>query len=97
MRHAWFVPEGLIYALVAGVLARAVLGHHRPGVAVAVMAGVFGTLAGAPVAHAVSGDHEFHAFQPESLIAGFGGAIVLLVFYRVVRSRLAPSERHIFF
>ena len=97
IRHAGLVPEGLIYAVIAGLVAREVLGREKPNVAVAVLAGVLGTVVGSWLVHRIGGSHQFHAFRPESLIAGLGTAIVLLFAYRTAKDRLYPDQRRIFF
>lgn len=87
---------GLVIAACAGLAARELFQRGRPGVAVALVAGLMGTVAGSPVAHMVSGDHEFHAFRPESFIAGFLGAILLLALYRGTQERTRGSEPRLF-
>lgn len=68
----------------------------RPPWPLALVAGILGTVAGAPVAHRISGTHEFHAFQPESFIAGLSGALILLMVIRFVKRRVGPSEPRLF-
>lgn len=87
---------GLLLALIAGLLARAAFRRGPPSIPVALLAGVAGTVVGSPVAHAVSGEHEFHAFRPESFIAAIGGAVVLLWLQRRVVHRADPDDRRIF-
>lgn len=91
------VPEGLIYAVIAGLLARETQGRQKPNVAIAVLAGILGTVVGAWLVHRIGGSHQFHAFRPESFVAGLGAAIVILFAYRLVRGRLHPDQRRIFF
>jgi uncharacterized membrane protein YeaQ/YmgE (transglycosylase-associated protein family) len=87
---------GLIYALLAGLVARSVFRVPRPPFALALAAGVAGTVVGAPIAHRISGEHEFHAFQPESFIAGIIGAFVVLSIVRLVARRVSSSDDRLF-
>lgn len=87
---------GLILAILAGLTARSVVPSPRPPVLAAAAAGVTGMIVGAPVAHRISGGHEFHAFQPESFIAGFVGALLILFLVRGITQKLAPDDRRLF-
>ncbi len=90
------VIVGLLISILAGLTARSVLPSPRPPVLLAGAAGVTGMVLGAPVAHRISSGHEFHAFQPESFIAGFVGALLILLVVRRIARRLAPDDRRLF-
>lgn len=87
---------GLLLSLIAGLLARFAFRRGRPGIVAAMLAGMVGAVFGSPVVHQISGEHEFHAFRPESFIAAIGGAIVLLWIHRRVRERGHPGDRRLF-
>lgn len=91
------VLEGLLIALVAGLCARLAVPEPRPGILAATVCGVLGMIIGAPVAHAVSGEHEFHAFRPESFLAAALAALLLLLLFRRVRRRPDAAERRLFY
>lgn len=87
---------GLILATLAGLTARLMLPAPRAPFLLAVAAGVIGMVVGSPVAHRISGGHEFHAFKPESFIAGLVGALVILSVTRIITRRFAPDDRRLF-
>lgn len=87
---------GMALALLAGLLARGCVRGGRPGVAVSLAAGLIGAILGSPAVHALSGEHEFHAFRPESFIAALVGSWLLLSLYTAIRGRSQPSERRLF-
>lgn len=91
------MPEGLIYALAAGLAAREMVGREKPGVLPSVVAGLLGTVVGAWLLHRLGGSHQFHAFQPESFVAGLVAALLLLIAYRLLRARIRPQSRRIFY
>ncbi|MTD47419.1 hypothetical protein GKE82_25470 [Conexibacter sp. W3-3-2] len=86
------VLAGILIAALAGLFARLMVPEPKPPRAAAVLAGFLGMLSGAPIAHKISADHEFHAFRPESTIAAVAGAYVLLVLLRLVIRRFGASE-----
>ncbi|UTI63354.1 GlsB/YeaQ/YmgE family stress response membrane protein [Paraconexibacter antarcticus] len=94
--HGAAVLAGLAIALIAGLSARWLLRVPRPGIVVAAACGVVGMVIGAPIVHAISGEHEFHAFRPESFIAALLTALVLLLLYRRISRRPDAGERRLF-
>lgn len=97
MGHGVSMIAGLVLALAAGLLARSAFSFGRPSVVVALLAGLAGMVAGAPVAHAISGEHEFHAFRPESFLSALVGAVVILWVYRRLRQGAHRGAPRIFF
>ncbi len=90
------MTAGLLTALIAGLVARAMFTRERPGIFLALLAGFIGALVGSPIAHRLSGEHGFHAFQPESFIAALTGAVILLWLQQRLCRRGRPRERRIF-
>jgi len=81
------VLAAVLWAVVAGVVARAVLGGDKPGPVLTIAAGFGGCLLGFLVAHELLRIHEFHLFKPESLIpAATASAMILLAVRRVTRA-----------
>jgi len=84
----------LAWGLAAGCLARAVLGDHKPGVLMTVIAGLGGSVIGFLVMHELLGRHEMHLFAPESLLPASAAALGLLLAHN--RLRRARRRKTIF-
>ena len=79
--------QAVFWGVISGVVARSLLAGDKPGWLVTVPAGFGGCLAGFLVGHEVLRLHEFHLFQPESLVpAVTATAIILMVIRRVARA-----------
>ena len=80
----------IVLGLVAGVLAKLIMPGNDPGgIIVTIVLGIVGALVGGFLATAL-GYGTVQGFDVRSLLIAVGGALVLLLGYRlVVRSRLA--------
>lgn len=78
----------------SGFAARFVLPDARLGVIVTVLAGLGGCLLAYGVAHELLRMHEFHLFEPESLLPAATGSLLLLVAFR--RARRGADRRTLF-
>jgi len=79
--------QAVLWGVISGVVARSLLEGDKPGWLVTVAAGFGGCLAGFLVGHELLRMHEFHLFEPESLVpAATASAMILLAFRRVARA-----------
>jgi len=81
------VLQAVLWGVISGVVARSLLRGDKPGLLLTVAAGFGGCLVGFAVGHELLRLHEFHLFQPESLVpAVMAAAIILIVIRRVARA-----------
>ncbi len=79
--------QAVLWGVISGVVARSLLEGDKPGWLVTVAAGFGGCLGGFLVGHELLQMHEFHLFEPESLVpAVTASAMILLAFRRVARA-----------
>lgn len=82
--------EALLWAAVSGFVARAFLSRAKPGPVVTILAGLCGCLLAFLVSHELLQMHEFHLFEPDSLIPAVTASAMILV---AIRRALASSQR----
>lgn len=78
----------IVVGFLAGVLAKAVTGQHRPGCLGTIVVGVLGGLLGGAIFKA-AGDEGINDFSLRSLLVAFIGATILLF----VWSAISRDER----
>ena len=74
--------EAVLWSAGTGLAARALLAGTKPGLLVTLLAGVCGCVVGFLVGHELLRIHEFHLFQPESLIPAVAATAVILIAIR---------------
>lgn len=80
----WF----LIIGLVAGLLARLIMpGKDAMGLLATMALGIVGSLLGGLVSWALWGAPRSNGFEPSGLIMSIVGAIIVLLLWRMVKSR----------
>jgi uncharacterized membrane protein YeaQ/YmgE (transglycosylase-associated protein family) len=79
--------QAVLWGIISGVVARSLLERDKPGWLVTVAAGFGGSVAGFLVGHELLRMHEFHLFEPESLVPAVAAtAIILMLIRRVARA-----------
>jgi uncharacterized membrane protein YeaQ/YmgE (transglycosylase-associated protein family) len=76
----------IVLGFVAGVLAKAVTGQHRPGCLGTIVVGILGGLLGGILFKAAGGE-DVNEFSLYSLLVAFVGASVLLFVWGVIIRR----------
>lgn len=86
--------EALFWAAASGWLARFALPRETAGPLVTLLCGIGGSALGYTVSHGILRLHEWHLFDPESLLPGALGSLVLLLVVR--RLRFSDRRRTLF-
>lgn len=86
--------EALLWSAGIGSAARFLLSGKKPGPLITLTAGTGGCLLGFLVGHELLRMHEFHLFEPESLIPATLSSVVLLLLARA--SLGGPRDRSLF-
>jgi uncharacterized membrane protein YeaQ/YmgE (transglycosylase-associated protein family) len=78
----------IIFGLVAGAIAKALMPGRDPGgLIVTMLLGIAGAVVGGWIGSALWGSDGVHSFDIRSLMLAIFGAIVLLAIYRVIVGR----------
>jgi uncharacterized membrane protein YeaQ/YmgE (transglycosylase-associated protein family) len=81
------------FGVLTGLLARALLPGREPrGLTGTLILGVMGSFLGPAAMSAVAGQRALNPIGPIGLLASVGGAMLLLVSYRVVIALFAPKQ-----
>jgi uncharacterized membrane protein YeaQ/YmgE (transglycosylase-associated protein family) len=84
LSFVWF----LIIGLVAGLLARLIMpGKDSMGLLATMLLGVVGSFLGGAISWAIWGTSNAKSIQPSGLIMSIVGAIVVLLVWRLIKSR----------
>jgi len=83
------VLEVLLWGAGSGLVARALLSGAKPGALATLLAGFCGCLLGFLVGHELLRIHDFHLFEPESLIPAVTASTIILMAIRCGTRRLS--------